>query len=160
MARLRVQDHPELAGSYARKQFISIDYSCFADLIDRLDKLGANLEKVIGDTMEQVAEEVQAETVEALDDANLPAEGIYSTGETKRAVLQDVKTIWQGSQGSINLGFDKTKHSAGGYLITGTPKMRPDYALEKIYSSKKYEANLKKEIENSLQSEIDSIMGG
>lgn len=144
----------------ARKQFISIDYSCFADLIDRLDKLGVNLEKVIGETMEQVAEEVQAETVEAVADSNLPRKGKYSQGETRRSILRDQKTIWRGSQGEINLGFDKTVEGAGGFLITGTPKMKPDKALADIYSSKKYEANINKEIAQALQDEIDSIMGG
>ena len=38
--------------------------------------------------------------------------------------------------------------------------MQPNRALEDIYGRKKYERQLKKDIEEVLQSEIDKVMGG
>jgi hypothetical protein len=90
----------------------------------------------------------------------LPASGIYSQGDTKESVIVDPKTRWEGNLGEIPPGFDKTRKGAGGFLITGTPKMKPDYALEKIYGTRRYENQLKKQIEKALQKEIDRIMGG
>ena len=55
----------------------------------------------------------------------------------------------------IGLGFDKSKPGAGGFLITGTPKMAPDYKLEDLYVRKRYKNKLVKEIGESLQDEID-----
>lgn len=144
----------------ARKQMIYIDFRNFAEYAEKLDQLGANLKDVFSKAMEEAAEKVQEDTLVALDDANLPASGIYSRGDTVDAVIDDIHTIWQGSLGEIRLGFDKTKAGAGGFLITGTPKMRPDYALEKIYGTRRYESQLKKQIEAALQAEIDRIMGG
>lgn len=158
--RLRVQDHPELAGMYKRKQMISIDFSNFAEYADKLDQLGASLKEVFSKAMEKAAEKVQADTIAALEFVNLPATGKYSTGETKESVITNPLTRWEGSVGEIGLGFDKTKPGAGGFLITGTPRMRPDYALERIYGTKRYENELRKQIEKSLQQEIDRIMGG
>lgn len=144
----------------ARKQMISIDFKNFSDYAEKIDKLGANLKSVFSKAMEEAAEKVQQDTVAAIQPVNLPAKGRYSTGETLNSVIRDPKTKWEGSVGEIPIGFDKTKPGAGGWLITGTPKMRPDYALEKIYGTKRYENELKKTIEKALQREIDKIMGG
>lgn len=143
-----------------RKSMISIDFTNFDTYAEKLDKLGANLQKVFTDAMEQAAETVQEDTIEAMADSNLPAGGKYSQGETEASIIRDAKVIWHGSLGIIGLGFDKTKPGAGGFLITGTPKMRPNYRLEDIYGRKKYENQLKKDIEEVLQDEIDRIMGG
>lgn len=144
----------------ARKQMISIDFKNFSDYAEKIDKLGANLKSVFSKAMEEAAEKVQQDTIAAIQPVNLPGKGRYSTGDTLNTVIRDPKTKWEGSVGEIPLGFDKTKPGAGGWLITGTPRMRPDYALEKIYGTKRYESELKKTIEKALQREIDKIMGG
>lgn len=144
----------------ARKQMISIDFKNFSDYAEKIDKLGLNLKSVFSKAMEEAAEKVQQDTIAAIQPVNLPDKGRYSTGDTLNSVIRDPKTKWEGSVGEIPIGFDKTKPGAGGWLITGTPKMRPDYALEKIYGTKRYESELKKTIEKALQREIDKIMGG
>lgn len=144
----------------ARKQMISIDFKNFSDYAEKIDKLGVNLKSVFSKAMEEAAEKVQQDTIAAIQPVNLPGKGRYSTGDTLNSVIRDPKTKWEGSVGEIPIGFDKTKPGAGGWLITGTPKMRPDYALEKIYGTKRYESELKKTIEKALQREIDKIMGG
>ena len=143
-----------------RKSMLSIDFSNFSDYAERLDELGADLKKVFADAMEQAAETVQEDTLEALSSAYLPADGIYSKGITKQQVITNAKVEWSGYVGEIGLGFDKSKPGAGGFLITGTPRMQPDYKLEDIYGRRKYENQIKKDIEEVLQAEIDRIMGG
>lgn len=143
-----------------RKSMIDIDFSCFGEYAEELDRLGADLKKIFTEAMEEAAEKVQEDTLVALDDAHLPRGGKYSRGNTVNAVIDDIKVNWSGSVGEIGLGFDKTKPGAGGFLITGTPRMRPDYELERIYGTKKYENQIIKEIKKKLQAEIDSRLGG
>ena len=143
-----------------RKNFISIDFSNFAEYAEELEKLGADLKEIFTDVMEQEAETVQEDTLEALDKANLPAKGEYSIGTTKKSVDRSPKVTWSGSIGEIGLGFDKSKPGAGGFLITGTPKMRPDYELERIYGRKSYERKINNSIMDYLQAEIDDRLGG
>lgn len=147
-------------GSMARKRMISIDFSNFAEYAEKLDLLGANLREIFGKAMDEAAEKVQQDTIAALNPANLPAQGKYSRDDTKNSVIMNPSTKWEGMLGEVPLGFDKTKKGAGGFLITGTPKMTPDMALSEIYGSKRYENQLKKAIEKALQAEIDRIMGG
>lgn len=147
-------------GKLARGKMLAIDFSNFADYAEKLDKLGADLEKVIGDAMEQAAETVQDDVIDAMAKGNLPAGGKYSQGDTEAAIIRDAKVVWHGSLGEIDLGFDKTKPGAGGFLITGTPKMRPDYKLEDIFSRKKYLKKIMDQITEELQDAIDERMGG
>ena len=144
----------------ARGRMLSIDFSNFSEYAEKLDQLGANLQKVIGDAMDQAAETVQDDVIEAMNTANLPAGGKYSQGDTRSQIIKDAKTVWHGSQGEIGLGFDKTRPGAGGFLITGTPKMRPNYALEDIFSRKKYLTIINKQITEEFQDAIDEYMGG
>ena len=139
---------------------LAIDFSNFEDYAEKLDKLGADLKQVIGDAMEQAAETVQEDVTDAMANQYLPAGGKYSRGDTKASIIHDPKTVWHGSQGEINLGFDKTKPGAGGFLITGTPKMRPDYKLEDIFSRRKYLKKIVDQIKEELQDAIDARMGG
>jgi hypothetical protein len=143
-----------------RGKMLSIDFSAFSDYAEQLDNLGADLKQVIGDAMDQAAETVQDDVIEAMSAVNLPAGGKYSQGDTMSQIIKDAKTVWHGSQGEIGLGFDKTKAGAGGFLITGTPKMRPNYALEDIFSRKKYLTKIMKQISEELQDAIDERIGG
>lgn len=143
-----------------RKSMISIDFSCFSSYAEELDKLGADLKAIFTDAMEQAAETVEWDVKDAMNRANLPAGGQYSTGKTAESIISDAKVNWSGSIGEIGLGFDKTKPGAGGFLITGTPKMRPNAALEDIFGRKKYENKIIKQINQSLQDELDSRLGG
>ena len=104
--------------------------------------------------MEQTAETVENDTVEAMAKVNLPANGIYSQGDTADAIVRNAKAVKNSVAVEIDIGFDKTKPGAGGFLITGTPKMRPNWELERIYGQKKYEIELEKDISQLLQDEI------
>ncbi len=141
-------------GALARKKGFWIDYSAFEDYADALDQLGADLKDVFSAAMDKAAETVQQDTLAAIEKPKLPALGEYSHGETRDSVITGSTTEWQGSVGTVYLGFDKTQEGAGGFLITGTPKMAPAGDLEKIYNRKTYAKKIKAQIEESLQEEL------
>ena len=144
-------------GSMSRKNMISIDWSNFEEYAEKIEALEGDLKSVFSKAMQEAAEKVQQDTRAAIEAANLPAGGKYSSGDTKESIITDLIPNWEGSVVEVGLGFDKTKRGAGGWLITGTPKMRPDYALEKIYGTKRYENEIKKTIEKALQRQIDAL---
>lgn len=146
-------------GAKRRKNYIAVDFSAFAEYAEKLDKLGADLKDVIGDAMEEAAKQVQEDTADAVESANLPAGGQYSDGETRASIIRDVTPKWSGSVGEVHIGFDKSKPGAGGFLITGTPKMAPDAALAEMYSGRKYQRQINKKIEEHLQKALDELGG-
>ena len=147
-------------GGAGRRNKFGIDWSQFEDFAIKLDELNADVKKVFNDVMEQVGETVQEDTVQATAKAYLPASGKYSQGDTIKAVDTSPKVEWSGTTGSINLGFDYSKPSAGGFLISGTPRMAPDYKLQDIYVNKKYAKLLTEDITQSFIDEVESHMKG
>lgn len=103
------------------------------ELIERLDEIGVEIKPVLTNALEQMAETVEFDTEEAIQKANLPAKGKYSRGVTKKTIIRNSEAVWEGTRCSIGLGFDRTKPGNGSRLITGTPKMKPDIQLQKIY---------------------------
>lgn len=136
------------------------DFEKLSDIIEKLDKAGANLEKVLSEVLEETAEEITQDTIAALAPAYLPAGGKYSTGATLDSVIRDPKVEIKGSVLEVGVGFDKSKRGAGGWLITGTPKMAPDKPLNEIYVGKKYENKMMKNIEAKLEETLEEIVGG
>ena len=143
-----------------RKNYLNIDFSNFADFAERLDRLNGDLQKIFGDAMEQAAQIVQEDTRAAVSAANLPAGGKYSIGKTEASVIENPKVEWSGPWGTVHLGFDKTKPGAGGFLTTGTPKMQPDYALQKMYMQAGYVRKINNQIKKDLQKALDELGGG
>lgn len=146
-------------GKFKRNGFY-LDWSQFAEFAEDLDGLGADLQKIFDDIMEQSAKTIQDDTFEAMDAKNLPAKGKYSLGKTKQAIERNPKVKWSGTRGDVGFGFDKTRINAGSYLITGTPRMDPNYALEDIFVRKKYKKEIVADIMEYFMAEIEDRMGG
>lgn len=146
-----------MAGRYK----LYIDSSAFESLAETLDRLGGDLKSVVDDALQQAAETVAADTLEAVNASNLPARGRYSTGDTEKSVIResDVRVEWSGNIASVGLGFDKSKKGAGGFLITGTPRMQPDYALEQIFARKTYQKKIMQDIQDVFMDAIGDLHG-
>ena len=141
-----------------RKQFISLEYGAFDSYIERLRAVEADVEKVVAGAMEKAAEKVQQDTIKALEKSHLPAKGKYSQGDTEESVVRDLKPTVTRQYVEVKLGFDKTRPGAGGFLITGTPKMQPDRALAQIYGSRKYQTDITNQIKEDLDKAIKERM--
>lgn len=149
-------------GKLSRKKFLAIDFSNFDAYAEELESLGADLNEIFSKAIEEAADQVQADVMDAIQDANLPAKGAYHSRDrdTENSVIQDPKPQSNGSIISVELGFDKTRPGAGGFLITGTPRMAPDQKLADIFQKKSYERKIKNMINERLQAEIDKRIGG
>lgn len=143
----------------AKRIKLDLEIKGFEELITKLDELGrSDLKPVLSEALEDVGEDIGQRTYEAMDKSNLPAEGKYSTGQTKTTVVRNPKVIWNGSVCEINVGFDKLKPGAGFLLITGTPRMTPVYELEKIYVHNEYKKQVNKWLREALRDAIDKKM--
>ena len=147
------------SGKFKRNKF-GLDFSQFEEFAEELDGLGADLQGIFTDIMEQTAETVQDDTAEAMDPKNLPAKGQYSRGLTAKAINRSPKVRWSGSYGDVGYGFDKSKPNAGSFLITGTPRMQPNYKLEDIFVRKKYKNRMVADIMEFFMAEIEDRVGG
>lgn len=139
---------------------LKLDTSGFEEMLRKLDSLGGNVQKAVEDALIQSAETIQEDTIAALDAANLPAGGSYSIGTTKESIVSDSQIAWEGMIASVPVGFDFSKPGAGGFLITGTPRMQPDRALNKMYKQKRYMKQIQNDMGDVIMDYVIEAMEG
>ena len=137
---------------------MKLDVGGFEELAMKLKKLGGDVQSVVTDALEQAGDTIEWDTKEAVAKAHLPAKGKYSKGDTEKSIVSQPKVTWSGGVASIGVGFDYGKDGAGGYLITGTPRMKPDQALLRMYKRKKYMAKISAEMQEIVVDAIGEIM--
>ena len=106
--------------------------------------------------LQEVGKKISEDTIEAVQAPNLPAGGKYSRKDkpTEESVVRDPKVTWDGGSAWIPVGFDFSKPGAGGWLISGTPKMKPDAQLRRMYKSKKYMTDRQNELAEAIWADI------
>ena len=127
-------------------------------MIKRLESLGGDVREAVSEGLSDAAATIANDTEKAMNAPSLPAHGDYSSGKTKRAIVKDEPVTWEGSVAHVPVGFDFSKPGAGGFLISGTPRMAPDKALNKIYKQKRYMTKISKDIEKVIMNHIVTEM--
>ena len=128
------------------RNILKLETKGIEELADKLKELNGDVNEAVTEILEKAGKKIGEDTERAMSNANLPAGGKYSRGVTAQSIIQEPKAEWKGSVATIGVGFDFGMLGAGGYLITGTPKMRPDMALQKIYKRKKYMRDIQQDM--------------
>lgn len=137
---------------------LRLDTSGFEAMLKRLEGLGGDVNRTVEKMLTQAADTIRQDTFAAMDDANLPAQGKYSTGTTKESIITDSSVHWEGQVAWVPVGFDFSKAGAGGFLITGTPRMKPNAELNRMYKQKKYMAHIQQMMGDVVLGEIVKTM--
>lgn len=143
----------------AKRNTLRLDTSGFEELIVKLESLNGNVKAAVTDALMQAAETVHDDTVDAMADEYLPRQGDYSTGATK-ATITKPSVEWSGTLAVAPVGFDYGEKGAGGFLISGTPRMQPNRKLEQIYTRKKYMRQLQEDMQDVISDYIMDKMEG
>lgn len=134
-----------------------LDMSGMTELLTEIDALGGSAKRAAELALKKAAVSVQNDTIVAVQKSNLPAGGHYSTGDTQRSIIHFPKVEWEGETAWVPIGFDFAKPGAGGFLIKGTPRMKPDAALKKMYQGKKYMNAVQKLMWDELMTELETL---
>lgn len=146
-------------GKSKQRNTLRLDTTGFEKYITKLESLGGNVEQAVNEALSKSAEQISKDTHLAMQPQYLPAQGKYSTGTTEASIIDDATVRWQGLTAWIPVGFDFAKKGAGGYLITGTPKMKPNPQLNAMYKQKKYMKQIQDEMEGIILLYITDKMG-
>lgn len=138
---------------------LRLDTRGLESMLIHLERLGGDVKKAVQDALEQSSETIAEDTEDAMATANLPARGKYSYGATKEAIIRDSRVRWEGNIGWVPVGFDFSMVGAGGFLISGTPKMEPNYALRKMYKQKRYMNQIQKDMSDVIWGYVSEKMG-
>ena len=134
---------------------LKLDTSGFDRLIKQFESIGGDVKPVVEKALKQVGNKIGTDTLSAITKPNLPAGGKYSSGQTENSVIRNPSVVWEGDTTAyIPVGFVIAKPGAGGFLISGTPKMKPDKELNRMYKGKKYMNEIQKEMSDVVLSAI------
>ena len=127
---------------------LKLDMSELEQFLKKIERLGGNVEQTTEKILVETAQKIAQDTLAALAKPNLPAQGRYSGANenTRQSVVQDATATWDGSVVWAPVGFRFSMPGAGGFLISGTPRMAPDVELRKMYKQKKYMNDLQKDM--------------
>lgn len=139
---------------------LKFDTKGLEDMIEKLDKAEKDTEKIVEKALQEAADTITKDTLEAVQKPNLPAGGIYSGGETEASILKNQKVEWNGIAAEVSVGFDYSKNGAGGFLITGSPRRPPAAKLNMIYTGKGYMSRIKKKMIETCNKELEKKLGG
>lgn len=154
------------------KNMIKLQLKGFDELVSKLEGLEGDVNSAVTEAMEKAAHQVEEDTRDAIKNANLPAGGIYSQGDTEKSIVKNARVEWSGNQAEIGVGFDKDRPGAGGFLITGTyrsslvngtARMAPVIQLQRIYggwarANNKYRKQLEKTMSDVITDYIKAKM--
>lgn len=129
----------------------------------KLDELGGSkaMKKATEEALKDSKKYVNPLIEQAMVKSNLPAQGNYSTGDTKESIDNSMDVEWQGLTAAIKVGFDFKKSGMKSiYLMYGTPKMSPVSGLKAAIYGGKTKKELAKVQEAALQRVIAEIMEG
>lgn len=139
---------------------LKLDTKGLEPLIKKLDSIGGDVKGAVNTALTKAGQTIAQSTENAISATNLPAGGKYSKGTTKESIIRDAQVRWEGDTAWVPVGFDFSKPGAGGFLITGTPRMKPDYELNKIYKQKRYMNLIQKGMEEIILNSIVEKMEG
>lgn len=142
------------------KNNATLDTSEMFRLVRQLERVGGDVNKTVEAALKTATDKIARDTHEAVLKPNLPAQGKYSHGDTDKSIIDNASVTWSGTTASVPIGFDFAKPGAGGYLISGTPKMKPDKRLHEMYRQKKYMEGVKAEMADTVLSAIVRTMEG
>lgn len=138
-----------------QRKTLRLDTSGLEELIRKMDNIGIDVKPSVERALTEAGRKISNDTLEALSDQYLPRQGKYhgSVRDTEESVIRDPQVTWEGSVAWIPVGFDFSKPGAGGYLISGTPKMQPDKELNRMYKGKRY----MKQIQEQMYSVVEQV---
>ena len=138
----------------AKKNKLSVDFKCFAEVAENLDRLGGDL---------QATTDKALEASRKLVDDQLHAKMLkhHRSGDTERSILDSARVEWHGTISEVKVGFDIANGGLPSiFLMYGTPRMDKDQDLyNAVYgaSTKRKIHELQKQI---FDEAVKKAMGG
>lgn len=131
----------------------NLDTGCLQPLMASLYRVEHQAAKeTVEKALTEAAQRISMDTHIAMNNSNLPAHGKYWTGKTAGTIIDDTAPRWEGGAAWVPIGFSKPVAAA--FLISGTPKMKSNPVLHKMYKGKTYMKDIQDEMFDKLNAKI------
>lgn len=129
------------------KNKMAIEFEGFNEVIANINKLGGNAKKITNKGLKETHKIITEKAEKAIQKSNLPAKGKYSTGTTEKSLKKEANIEWNGTVGSVPVGFSISNGGLASILmIYGTPRyMKNQKMYNTFWSSKTHNEILEKQ---------------
>ena len=112
-----------------------LEFAGFDEVLAKLNRLGADSKKIAEEALKKGHEIITARAQES--EAHYPQGGHYSSGGTARSLQTQAKITWNGTEGSVPVGFNIKKGGLPSiFMMYGTPRyMKVQQMYDAFYSS-------------------------
>lgn len=102
---------------------LSLEFSGFDEILKKLNALNANTQKIAEEALIKTHEIVTSKAEAAIQKANLPAKGQFSSGRTEASLQTFPRIEWNGTEGAVHVGFNIKKGGLPSiFMMYGTPR--------------------------------------
>lgn len=102
---------------------LKLEFTGFDEMLKKLNQLNADTKSIAEAALVKTFDIVTEKAEQAVQPANLPAKGEFSTGGSEKSLVTTPRITWSGTQGSVKVGFNIKK---GGlptiFMMYGTPR--------------------------------------
>ena len=124
------------------------------ELIERIDKSGGDIKQAVNQALTKGKQAVQPDIEEAIARHR-------RTGRTEASLDQDMHVTWDGTVGSLEIGFHIRKGGLPSiFLMYGTPRMQPDKKLYNAVYGPTARRKAKEAEEEALSDFMKKLTGG
>jgi len=139
---------------------ITMEFEGFEDVIQRLSELEGNIVGVTEKALKSAHRLVTKNAEKAIEKQNLPAKGLYSKGDTLKALYREGKVEWVGTVASIQAGFSVRKGGlASIFMMYGTPRYMKNQKLYNAFFGRKTQQQIRQFQEDGYYQEIRRLNG-
>lgn len=116
---------------------VSLEFTGFDEVLKKLTKLEADTKSIAEEALTKTHEIITEKAENAVATSNLPAGGKYSTGKTAASIKRDPDITWNGTEGSVSVGFNIKKGGLPSiFMMYGTPRyMKVQAVYDAFYGS-------------------------
>lgn len=133
---------------------MSIQTKGLEELIERVDKAGGDIKLAVEQALTKGKEAIQPEIEQAI-------ERHRRTGRTEASLDDSMQVAWDGTVGSIEIGFHIRKGGLPSiFLMYGTPRIQPDKQLYNAIYGPAVRRKAQEAEEEALSDFIKKLAGG
>lgn len=114
---------------------MKLDFKGFDEVLKKLNTLEADVKPIAEEALNKTFDIITEKAKTAVAKPNLPKGGKYSGGDTENSLVETPKITWNGTEGSISVGFSVKKGGLPSiFMINGSPRyMKSDLMYNAFY---------------------------
>ena len=140
------------------KKKLKLEFEGLEEMIEQFKELEVDIIPVATKALEATHQHITPQIHNKMQKSNLPAKGKYSRPQSEKQIIDDVNIVWEGYQGSVDIGFDLSEGITPLFLMYGGNYNGPVKGLKNVIYGKKTKEEIADIQEEVFTKELERVM--